>query len=303
MNPRSESPAHTDLKGALCEAARSAGWSAQIEAILTDGSRADVLCESRGRKVALEAQVSHQTPREYRSRASRYAATGIESFWFTPGTAPALKAGLPVLPVKNEDHAWTVVDTHDRAPSLHRMVIHPLADVVADLLAGRLRLHSAAAPVFQLVDVMAYGCWRRECDAASVVWDRYSELQVCLRCGQDLEHRTGGELFPQKRPESAPDVIAEVDRWARAAGAPPLAPIELTHSRAAEGSYHAFQCHACRAIIGNFHLRQAFLNMRIHDEPDEPPDRLALPSVEERIFPWHWCRSAEQPQTSTAQAA
>lgn len=302
-HPGSESEAHAALKQALREAAVSAGWSAKLEARLPDGSRADVLCESGGRRVALEAQISHQAPREYRSRVSRYAAMGIESLWFTPGRPPALETGLPVLPVGNQDRAWSVVEVRDEAPGLPPTITHPLRDVVADLLRGRLQLYSAAAPVFQLVDVMVYGCWRRECDAASVVWDLYDQLHVCLRCGLHIERSTSQELFPRMRPESDPDVIAEVAGWARSSGRPPLAPIEMTYSRTASGSYHAFQCHACRAIVGNFYLSQAFLEMRINEEPDAPPDRRAMPSTQERQFPLHWCLAEERIATPVAQAA
>ena len=303
-HPGSESEAHAALKQALREAAVSAGWSAKLEARLTDGSRADVLCESGDRRVALEAQISNQAPREYRSRVSRYAAMGIESFWFTPGKPPALEAGLPVLRVKDQGRGWSVVEVRNEVPSLRRTVTHPLLDVVADLLSGRLRLHSGAAPVFQLVDVMIYGCWRRECDAASVVWDLYDRLHVCLRCGLHIERTASSrEVFPRKRSESDPDVIGEVAGWARSVGRAPLAPIEMTYSHTAGGSYHAFQCHACRAIIGDFYLSQAFLEMRINEEPDAHPDRRAMPSTEERQFPWHWCLAEERTHTPAVQAA
>ncbi|MCP2264406.1 hypothetical protein ACFQHV_23700 [Promicromonospora thailandica] len=302
-HPGSESEAHAELKQALREAAVLAGWSAKLEARLTDGSRADVLCESGDRRVALEAQISHQAPREYRSRVSRYAAMGIESFWFTPDKPPALETGLPVLPVENQDHAWSVVEVRDEAPSRPQTLIHPLPAVVADLLSGGLQLYSAAAPVFQLVDVMVYGCWRRECDAASVVWDLYDQLHVCLRCGLHIERSTSQELFPRKRPESDPDVVAEVAGWARSIGTAPLAPIEMTYSHTAGGSYNAFQCHACRAIIGDFYLGQAFLEMRINEEPDAPPDRRAMSSTEERQFPWHWCLAERRNHAAAAQAA
>jgi hypothetical protein len=228
---------------------------------------------------------------------------GIESFWFTPGKPPALETGLPVLPVENQDRAWSIVEVQNEAPSLLRTVTHPLPEVVADLLSGRLQFYSAAAPVFQLVDVMVYGCWRRECDAVSVVWDLYDQLHICLRCGLHVERSGSRELFPRERPESAPDVIAEVAGWARSVGAAPLAPIEMTYSHTAGGAYHAFQCHACRAIIGDFYLSQAFLETRINEEPDAPPDRRAMPSTEERQFPWHWCLAEERTRTLTARAA
>ncbi|MFI2486884.1 hypothetical protein ACH47X_08240 [Promicromonospora kroppenstedtii] len=302
-HPGSESDAHATLKQALREAAVLAGWSAEIEARLTDGSRADVLCELGGRRIALEAQISHQAPREYQSRVSRYAAMGIESFWFTPGKPPALQTGLPVLPVESQDRTWSVVEIPDKNSRLSQMVTHPLHEVVADLLSGRLQIYSAAAPVFQLVDVMVYGCWRQECDATSVVWELYDQLHVCLRCGLHNEGSTSRELFPRKRPESDPDVIAEVAGWARAVGRAPLAPIEMTYSHTAGGSYHAFQCHACRAIIGDFHLGRAFFEIRVNEDPEVPPDRRAMPSTEERQFPWHWCLAEERRHSLTARAA
>lgn len=84
-----ETPEHLRLKRHLAEAARAAGWTAEIEALPGPGDvgrwRADVLAVAPNgtRRIALEAQQSPMSPGVGKERTECYERDGIESLWVT----------------------------------------------------------------------------------------------------------------------------------------------------------------------------------------------------------------------------
>lgn len=93
-----ETPAHRLLKSAIAAAVRMAGWHATLEAEGPDRRwRADVLAVSPDgrRRVAWEAQLSHQHDDDIRARTARYVDDGVEVVWVfgrhVTGDVPAVE--------------------------------------------------------------------------------------------------------------------------------------------------------------------------------------------------------------------
>ncbi|MGA5207951.1 hypothetical protein [Streptomyces variegatus] len=80
-----ESIAHHLLKLELAQAARAAGWFAELEVSGPDGRwRADVLASTAGgRRIALEAQLASITAADIRARTERMSAYGVSACWFS----------------------------------------------------------------------------------------------------------------------------------------------------------------------------------------------------------------------------
>ena len=80
-----ETAEHIYLKTQMAKAAQSCGWSVVTEAPgeTPDGTNwvADVLCIKGRAKVALEVQLSYQTPSELVSRQLAYKSSGVRAAW------------------------------------------------------------------------------------------------------------------------------------------------------------------------------------------------------------------------------
>ncbi|MDJ0342848.1 competence protein CoiA family protein [Streptomyces sp. H10-C2] len=156
-----ESAEHLLLKTQLAQAARAAGFRADLEVTADHrGWRADVLVVAPdGRRTALEAQVSSAPFDEILERTSRYRDDGIETVWFTPLSARWL-GHVPSVPLQHPatpSTPWKLTRpavrrfradpcTCDPRPPWHNSVhagwTHPtpynLDAIVARILDGRL---------------------------------------------------------------------------------------------------------------------------------------------------------------------
>ena len=92
-----ESSEHIYCKTLIARAALEAGWTVTSErpGVSPSGEEwvADVFCEKGTAKLALEVQLSPQTPEETIRRQLRYKASGVRAAWFfgeraRPGTIP-----------------------------------------------------------------------------------------------------------------------------------------------------------------------------------------------------------------------
>lgn len=81
----SESKEHLFLKDLIARSAQAAGWDVYTEwsGQTPSGERweADVYCQSEGRRVAFEIQVSSQTTEEVRRRTNKYRESGVSVYW------------------------------------------------------------------------------------------------------------------------------------------------------------------------------------------------------------------------------
>ncbi|MET8420673.1 competence protein CoiA family protein [Streptomyces sp. NPDC005098] len=137
-----ESMAHHLLKLELAQAARAAGWMADLEVSGPGGIwRADVLASTAGgRRVALEAQLAGITADDIRARTERMSAYGVRSCWFSDGSRIPWLGIVPSVRVAHHDDGLVAVEPLARfsgtvwapEPSM------PLAEFVARLLSWRL---------------------------------------------------------------------------------------------------------------------------------------------------------------------
>ncbi|MEU0094825.1 competence protein CoiA family protein [Kribbella sp. NPDC006257] len=105
-----ESLEHHQLKLALANAARSAGWLAELEVTGPDANwRADVLATSpdQTRLIAWEAQLSPITDDDIRYRTARYEADGIEVCWVTPNSATWL-GSVPAIRIAEQAEVMVI---------------------------------------------------------------------------------------------------------------------------------------------------------------------------------------------------
>ncbi|MFB6725549.1 competence protein CoiA [Kribbella sp. NPDC056345] len=107
-----ESLEHHQLKLALANAARSAGWQAELEVTGPNASwRADVLATSpdQARSIAWEAQLSPISEDDIRYRTARYEADGIEVCWVTPNSVTWL-GSVPAIRVAEQAAEAVIID-------------------------------------------------------------------------------------------------------------------------------------------------------------------------------------------------
>lgn len=134
-----DSAAHDRLKSRIAKAARSVGWSAELEVQPTPACRADVVVTnpSTGRTRAIEAQISPLNTADAVRRHKLYEEEFGACTW-THTREREWASQIPSLQVDQEDQSMVVggilidlTDYLEQEPT-------PIPDVVADLLEGRL---------------------------------------------------------------------------------------------------------------------------------------------------------------------
>ncbi|MEU1127054.1 competence protein CoiA family protein [Streptomyces sp. NPDC005899] len=145
-----ESMAHHLLKLELAQAARAAGWMAELEVSGPDGRwRADVLASTaKNRRVALEAQLATITPVEIRARTERMGADGVRAYWFSDRTRIPWLGAVPSVRLTRQGEGLVAVEPMARftgaywapEPSI------PLSEFVGRALTSRFVSHYPRTP-------------------------------------------------------------------------------------------------------------------------------------------------------------
>ncbi|WP_437107205.1 competence protein CoiA family protein [Streptomyces flaveolus] len=142
--------AHHLLKLELAQAARVAGWMAELEVSGPDGRwRADVLASTTNRRrVALEAQLASITAAEIRARPQRMAADSVRAYWFSDRSRIPWLGAVPSVRLARQGEDLVAVEPMarftgaywDPEPSI------PLSEFVGRVLTSRLVSHAHRAP-------------------------------------------------------------------------------------------------------------------------------------------------------------
>jgi hypothetical protein len=237
-----ESPQHRALKTLIAQAARDAGWQVSVECSAEGRAwTADVLAERDGRRMALEVQWSRQDAGEFRRRQERYAADGVECFWYVHrrNKDEARRSGVPHVVFEGDDAPFDVLAEkafqQAAATSLHGHVTALLLGLYVDRIQARI----TSVTIQHLSD----SCWA--CKRPSTIW-RISAASLRSRCQETTDAtRTDFPLWPTERIETliAGDVAAVLGKGSL----PPLAPLRMHHSKKAGKTYLAYGCAHCRA--------------------------------------------------------
>jgi hypothetical protein len=102
-------------------------------------------------------------------------------------------------------------------------------------------------------------------------------------CGTIAEDHHDG-MWAGQRPETASEVRREALVEAGRLGIPP-AMLGQRYSRTVRDSYVAFSCPACRALFGDYYLRDFMLEERMMDNFTV----ITLPGSQRGIEEPHWC--------------
>jgi hypothetical protein len=246
-----ETAQHLLAKAIIVDAIIAAGWEAEPEA-RGDGWVADVMATRGAVRVVFEVQWSNQTLDDYRHRQQRYRDAGIASTaWFARHAdhLPAADKTLPIFGLTISDEGEATVQVSGR-----RL---PLTEAVERLLTRRLQYRDYYAngqPAEALVEGAAMDCYR--CRQNFGVWN-VGEVRVRGRCGGEGTRGRGVATFPERRPETEPDVRAAGERLAQSMGVTP-AHLGRRYTKASETHYMAFICPHCNATCGEMFVADEF---------------------------------------------
>lgn len=238
----SESPQHRAVKILIARAAAAAGWQVTVECPAESRAWvADVLAERDGRRMALEVQWSRQDAGSFTRRQERYAADGVECFWYVHrrNRDEARRSGVPHVVFEGDDAPFDVLAEkafqQATSTSLH---VHVPA-LLLGLYLDRIQARITSVTIQHLAD----NCWA--CKRPSTIW-RISAGSLRSRCQETTDAaRTDFPLWPTERIETliAGDVAAVLGEGSL----PPLAPLRLHYSKKAGKTYLAYGCAHCRA--------------------------------------------------------
>ncbi|WP_176710342.1 hypothetical protein [Streptomyces sp. Wb2n-11] len=142
--------AHHLLKLELAQAAREAGWMAELEVSGRDGRwRADVLASTANRRrVALEAQLASITAAEIRARTQRMGADGVRAYWFSDRSRIPWLGAVPSVRLVREGQNLVAVEPMARFTGDYwgPEPFIPLAEFVGRVLTSRLVSHAPRTP-------------------------------------------------------------------------------------------------------------------------------------------------------------
>lgn len=273
-----ETAQHLLAKAIIVNAIIAAGWEAEPEA-RGEGWIADVMATRGDVRVAFEVQWSNQSLDEYRHRQQRYRDAGIASTaWFARHAdhLPADDRALPVFPLTISEDGQATVRVNGTEL--------PLFEAVERLLTRRLQhrdYYANGQPATALVEGAAMDCYR--CKKDFGVW-YVTEIRVRGRCGGEGARGRGVGTFPEKRPETEPDVRAAGERLAQAMGVTP-ARLGRRYTKASETHYMAFICPHCNATCGEMFVANEFGYGSEHET------EATLPAT--AVHHPHWCMAGD----------
>lgn len=277
----SESPQHRAAKAVIGRAAADAGWHVTVECRESSGAWvADVLAEKDGRRIALEIQWSYQTAEEFSRRQERYAAHGVECFWYVHrrNRDEAKRSGVPHLVFEGDGVPFDVM----AEAAFQEAAAVDLREHVTAFLSG-LYLDRIQAQITSVTVQYLYDrCWA--CQRASTIW-RISGAALLSRCQQAADFiRTEPPLWPSERIERL--VAAEVSSVLGRGRHPTMAPLRMHDSKAAGKTYLAYGCaHCTTGFFGD-----AFLTQRDDWDAIAVPVTSWMPLADNILTQVHLCR-------------
>ncbi len=298
-----ETAEHQLAKTTLADAARAAGWDAQVEAV--GPSRewiADVLITRGDERVALEVQWSPQKLEDFEARTARYHASGVKCVWFTgPANHKHSLPGGYQLDGNAEDGLTITVPS---TLGTHGRRVPSLREGAENLFSGAFRSTAQVKVKVLRIDHMPFRCW--SCQGWSSRWF-IGAARGTSRCGKEVRlnlERTGhgempiasGELVPaagydgetaygpewgtfaQARPEEHAQK-AVFAHLARHRMSPPCSYARRTSKQVPSG-YIAAVCPRCGSMQGDAYFDPRFPRFQ----------QVGVPFASQVTVPArHWC--------------
>jgi|GEM_PF-1898496 len=174
-----ESAEHIRLKTLIARAAATSGWTVSTEqpGATPTGKRwiADVFCERRNGRVALEAQLSRLSSAELQARQSAYVESGVRAAWFLGGSA----VDVMRTPPAEDFPCFRVSDISAETEPIIREFNVSISEFVSGMLARRLTWLSRK----NILRAYAVRCVCRRCrleiknlfayeEAGNVIWGK-----------------------------------------------------------------------------------------------------------------------------------
>ena len=287
MHEGRETAEHLELKSLLVEAARTAGWFAELEVPSRQRDWiADVMATKGDRRIALEVQWSRQSSEDFARRQERYEADGVECIWFVAPKNTGNVAKVPSHTIGGASGAWhismlTTMDRYTRADL-------PLEDAVGHILQGDYRYHTEPYVQAYSIDVAMVKCWRDACAKWFALW-RLEDLQVRTRCGLEgtIEgvYHLESRMFLQDRIERviADQVLPLLEH--EQVDLPRAAKLITRTSKTAGQTYLAYCCPHCGVISGDAPIAYGGTRWRTY----VVHRRLAVPFRLDACGPLHLC--------------
>lgn len=274
----SETDAHLHAKWIICEAARQAGWSADVEHA-GPGWIADVLAwqDRSDIKVACEVQWSRQTFDDYRTRQRGYRDAGVRAAWFARHTAHLQMndSEVPIFELTRDDSREFGVRLCGQALTL--------PEFVTRLLTGQVQHHDQLISDHAQISVGVYDYPCYKCGCLCLLWN-VEGVDLAGRCGQPYPYDfLIGSMWTRDRPEASRDIRNAVTQVARERDLP-TAVLSIRYSHTVRHKYMAFSCPHCHALFGDHHLAQ--------DIPYRDPDDVIAVEGHVQVPYQHWCLNA-----------
>lgn len=242
-----ETMLHLEIKRQVILAARNAGWDAttEITGVTPNGEewRADVLCRSGHRSVAIEAQVSAQRDVEYLERQARYKCSGIRGLWLEArphsyrtrfhSLLPSTKAtkDLPIF------RLWSPAKSAALTPNdIYQVDIDGqhvmLQDFIIGCLRGDLKWIGESDDQCGEFWIKKHNCWRCR---SYMLWTRRLNMGNYIYSIEEFWNN-----------KEATDAYIRLRRKY-----PHVPPIEIRYSRSIERSRPTAVCVHCNSIQGD----------------------------------------------------
>ncbi|MEU5476788.1 competence protein CoiA family protein [Streptomyces mirabilis] len=232
-----ESMAHHLLKLELAQAARAAGWMAELEVSGPDGRwRADVLASTaNSQRVALEAQLASITAAEIRARTQRMGADGVRAYWFSDRSRIPWLGAVPSVRLARQGEDLVAVEPMarftgaywDPEPSI------PLSEFVGRVLTSRFVAHAPRTPQRHVVRPVTLLWAHPKCVLAEAKKLRDEEKQQ--HAAQEEQERAGQRGYARQEAALAERTArADPDRAALARHSARLPGIERAIAQAAD---------------------------------------------------------------------
>lgn len=246
-----------------------------------NGWRADIFVIKGDKKIAIEVQLTRQSPKVLWERQSLYLRDNIEGCWLILNPYKKLKEqiDLPIFYISSKDPVKiSLIDNRKEVG---------LQEFLKEFLGGGIKFcNKVKTNNSQKVKIIFYTmeCWK--CGAVNHLY--YVDKYYSSSCNFVIDEM--GALWSGGNFEFKPEIISAVKEYLKTEDGKNIhiGEIKERFSKTVKNKYKSFGCYKCDSLFGDFFVFEAKIDL-MYEPPEKFFETIVYPKKCTTMkFP-HWC--------------
>lgn len=242
---------------------------------------ADVFVVKGDKKIAIEVQLTRQSPKVLWKRQNLYLKDKIEGCWLILNPYKELKEhiNLPIFYISSKDPVRiSLIDNRKEVN---------LQEFLEAFLGGGIKFcHKAKTHDSQRIKIIFYtmNCWK--CGAVNHLY--YVDKCYSSSCNFEIDEM--GALWSGGNFEFKPEIINAVREYLKTEEGKDIhiGKIRERFSKTVQNKYKSFGCYKCDSIFGDFFVFEAEIDL-MYEPPERFFETIVYPKKATTLKLPHWC--------------